>query len=273
MNFGLYNMEQPYFSIIIPTYNSTQTLQTCLNSIIVQSFQNFEIIIIDGYSTDSTLEIIKINASLLTSQFKWCSEMDKGIYDAMNKGIKKATGKWLYFLGSDDILNNSLVLQKVFDINKSKHNVVYGNVKIVGDTTWASNGDIYDKCFDLLKLLQKNICHQAIFYNKECFTDNASIYNVEYKLCADWDLNFRFWAIKPFLFIDIMVADFYSGGTTTKTNIDESFSRDFNKNLNHYFSIKNVSNYFVVQKYFFLRIKYLKIQSFKNLVKKLIRRG
>src|ERR1700730_11011275 len=88
-------------SIIIVTYNAENTLQRCLDSIYIQAYPEIEIIVIDGNSTDNTVEILKRNSSRIAF---WKSEPDEGIYDAMNKAIKHITGKWVYFLGADDEL-------------------------------------------------------------------------------------------------------------------------------------------------------------------------
>ncbi len=93
--------EHPPISIIIVTYNAAKTLQASLDSIYRQKYPAIEIVMIDGASTDNTVEIIKQNADNLSY---WVSEKDAGIYDAMNKGIKHATGNWIYFLGADDVL-------------------------------------------------------------------------------------------------------------------------------------------------------------------------
>ena len=266
-------MTTPFFSIIIPTYNSAQTLTACLESILNQSFQNFEILIIDGYSTDDTTSIIKKYAGFANSTIKWLSEKDKGIYDAMNKGLKLAKGEWIYFLGSDDKLNNQDVLQKIATLYKVDYDVVYGNVEIIGDTSWAKNGDLYDGIFDFSKLLQKNICHQATFYRMKCFDGHSNIFNIDYTLCADWDFNFRCWAKRNFLFVDLTIADFYGGGETTKNNNDKAFSRDFNKNLLEYFGTDNKNNLELIQKLINKNSVVSGRQSLKNLVKKILKRN
>ena len=227
-------MRNPFFSIIIPTYNSINTLSACLDSIVNQSLQNFEILIMDGLSKDGTIPIVK-KYEAGNANIRWVSEKDKGIYDAMNKGVKMAKGEWIYFLGSDDLINNNQILQKIFSLNKSGYEVVYGNAKIVGDTSWAKDGELYDGKFDLQKLLKKNICHQAIFYNKNCFANGSSLFNNDYKLCADYDFNLRCWANHPFLYINLTIVDFYGGGKSTQHNSDELFIKDFNKNRLTYF--------------------------------------
>jgi glycosyltransferase involved in cell wall biosynthesis len=173
----------PIFSIIIPTYNSEQTLQKCLESVINQCFTGFEILIMDSVSTDSTLEIAK---SFNDARIKIFSEKDEGVYDAMNKGIDKAKGEWLYFLGSDDELYNNDVLYKTHEVICCKpYDLIYGNV------IFKSNNQVFDGAFDLLKLCTKtNMCHQSIFYKKELFY-RLGMYNLKYKISADYDFNIR----------------------------------------------------------------------------------
>jgi len=147
-------MNSPFFSIIIPTYNSEATLQRTLNSILEQLYSNFEIVIVDGISKDNTIAIIQTNASK-DNRIKFSSEKDNGIYDAMNKGIHNAGGEWLYFLGSNDYLANNNVLKQVAEnIQNYNGHFFYGDVLLKGKK--------YDGEFNLEKLLQKNISHQAI---------------------------------------------------------------------------------------------------------------
>ena len=163
-------------SIIIPTFNSAKTLAVCLDSILKQSFTDFEVLIMDGLSTDNTLEIAKSydDIRLIIS-----SEKDNGIYDAMNKGITQSKGEWIYFLGSDDRLFNKNVFSEVYEIQKKGNSkIIYGNVLIEGQAGWAKNGQIYDGEFSLSKLIERNICHQAIFYKKEVF-DKLGLYNIK----------------------------------------------------------------------------------------------
>jgi len=168
-------------SIIIPSFQLGHELLGALDSISQQDFFNYEIIIVDGGSTDTTATVI--NESDLPIYF--LQEPDAGVYDAMNKGIKLAKGKWLYFMGADDRLAKG-VLNTIADyLQRNDVDIFYGNV------TLTSNGNSYDGFFDLDKLLyKKNICHQAIFYGKHVF-DKVGNYNLRYKIWADWDFNIR----------------------------------------------------------------------------------
>lgn len=223
-------MKNPFFSIIIPTFNSSALLGRCLSSIINQSSTNWEILIIDGLSTDNTLEIAR---NFNDHRIRIYSSADKGIYDAMNKGIKLAGGEWLYFLGSDDSFYSNEVLLILTRILNVKNKVFYGNVKVVGDTSWAKDGDIYDGEFDLKKLLYTNICQQAIFYHKSIFRE-INHFNVNYIVCSDWDFNLRCWSKYKFKYIDEIFCLFH-GGNTSSTIDDDAYRKDRWLNILNYF--------------------------------------
>ena len=225
-----------HFSIIIPTYNSGATLAVSLESIAQQGSKDVEVLVMDGISTDNTLEIAgsfqeKIPGLIISS------EKDKGIYDAMNKGIDKATGKWMLFLGSDDSFYDREVLENVYkmSIGTSKK-VLYGNAHIVGDTGWAQDGELYDGEFDVHKLLNQNICHQAMFYNAAFIKNEVGYFNLNYKKSSDWDFNLRCWSKMPFQFIDLTIANFVAGGFSTNSN-DTAIVEDFVDNVRRYFRI------------------------------------
>lgn len=169
-------------SIIIPTYNSSKTLQGCLESIANQTFRNFEVLVIDGVSNDNTVVIAEKYRSKLP-ELNVVSEPDKGIYDAMNKGISLAQGEWLYFLGSDDTLFDENVLNNVF-INESISDFDF----LYGNAIWGKTNKIYDGAFCVNKLFNQNICHQAIFIKKTTLIALGQ-FNMRYLALADWEIN------------------------------------------------------------------------------------
>ncbi|MBT5420060.1 MAG: glycosyltransferase [Candidatus Cloacimonetes bacterium] len=203
-------------SIIIPTFNASETLSEALNSIINQSFRDFEVLIMDGRSTDNTIEISK---SYNDARIRIFSEKDNGIYDAMNKGIRLSKSEWLYFLGSDDRLANTDTLKDVNKYLSKDYELVYGNVY------WGDTNKIYDGSFDLEKLVkQKNICHQAMFYNKNLF-DIIGEYNTKYEILADYDFNIRcFLNNRKILYIDIVIAYYCRLGVSNRI-IDSLFHK------------------------------------------------
>lgn len=205
-------------SIIIPTYNSEGSIEKCLQSVKNQLYSNFEIIIIDGLSTDRTMSII---ADFVKNdpRIRCISEKDQGIYDAMNKGIKMAKGEWLYFLGSDDkLMPNSL--DNIFSRNLSKVDVIYSNVLN------ESYGGVYAGEFDFEKLLNINICHQSIFFRKSIF-ERTGTFNLKYKALADWDHNMKWFLNDKInkLYVDDVIAIYSDGGFSSQF-IDNAFYED-----------------------------------------------
>jgi len=174
------------FSIIIPTYNSNETIKKCIDSILSQTYTHFEVWVIDGISTDGTLETVN---RFSDHRIHLYSGKDSGVYDAMNKGIDKAAGEWLYFLGSDDYFYDNQVLENIASfITKNNYDIVYGNAYFIGRKYF------HDGEFTRLKLsAELNICHQAIFYKKSVFS-RLGYYNLEFPINADWDFNMRCFA-------------------------------------------------------------------------------
>lgn len=210
-------------SIVIPTYNSSKVIKRALDSIVNQTMQDFEVLVMDGASTDNTGEIV---ASYNDDRIKFYSEPDKGIYDAMNKGIAKAQGEWLYFIGSDDWLLDNNVLQSVFSLNIDQYDVVYGDVE--SDLSEKNRGKW------TFYTLEYNRCHQAIFYRKNIF-DKIGDYTLKYKIGADHDLNLK-WFLNPEIknvFINQKIAHFSTGGFS-KEQGDDGFFDDFYSNILHY---------------------------------------
>ncbi len=227
-------MSQPLISIIVPTFNSSKTLKACLDSVFEQN-TSFEVLIIDSASTDGTLNLLEHYTSKYAN-IKVYSEKDKGIYDAMNKGMDLAKGEWLFFLGSDDVFYNKDVLQTISKkLTNTDREVVYGNVEIVGNTAWAKNGEIYAGKFSTEKLLNQNICHQAIFYKRDFKLKHVGYYNLDYVKSADWDLNLRFWSITKFAHTELTIAKYSVEGFSGNSG-DAKLSNDFVNNIMRYFN-------------------------------------
>lgn len=227
-------------SIIIPTFNSADTIQRCLRSIGIQTFADYEIVVQDGGSSDRTVELIQEfwqeNPGIRVELER---KPDKGIYDAMNKGSRRANGKWLYFLGCDDELHNQDVLNRMLcSSDADDYDVLYGNVHVIGNASWASDGAIYNGPFDLRELLSKNICHQAIFY-KTAFFRKVGSYNQKYVICADWDFNMRCWAEGRFHYLDVIVAKVSAGGVSGQGRSDPHFEAEKMKNVIRYFNLSS----------------------------------
>ncbi|MBD1363974.1 glycosyltransferase [Mucilaginibacter sp. ZT4R22] len=202
----------PFFSIIIPLYNSAETLSATLDSISAQEFTDLELICIDGASSDATLNMIgafKItHPALLTNVL---SEPDKGIYDAMNKGIALTKGSWLYFMGGDDTFQSGQVLSKIYEaIKGSDADLLYGNV------TGAVSHNVYNDN-TLAKVLFRGIHHQGIFYKKNVF-ESVGGYDLRFKIAADYHLTLKAFLNKAFKtqYADISIAYFGEAGLSSQ---------------------------------------------------------
>ncbi len=170
-------------SVIIPVYNAEKTVAKAIESVINQDYNNIEIIIVDGRSTDNSLSLIR-NYSGISCVI---SESDTGVYDAMNKGLKKATGDWLYFLGADDELDNVGVLSQVFRTAIPENcKLLYGNV-LNEDRKDKRVPELHIGKFDNGILYKNTLHHQGSFYHKSVFYNRR--YNAEYKILADYELN------------------------------------------------------------------------------------
>jgi len=203
---------QPLVSLITVCFNAAEVLESTLKSALNQTFQNFELVIIDGGSTDQTLNI--------ANQFKdkigyIVSEKDKGIYDAMNKGVKAAKGKWIYFLNAGDAFYSANVLSDIFEKEiPNEVQLIYGRIETKNEPTGinytagkpVSIADFYNGY---------PICHQATFSKKELF-DTLGYFNTKYKLAADTEWFYRVFKNheKQCLFIPNTIAYYDIQGTT-----------------------------------------------------------
>ena len=224
----------PKLSIIIPTFNSSACIEECLRSIASQTFSDYEVIVQDGCSSDGTVDKIRnFQRSDPGIDVKLAIEKDKGPYDAMNRGVRGASGEWLYFLGSDDQFHDRDVLRVMLGgLDLAAYEVIYGNVKMLGEPGWSY---LYDGVFDLKKLLNRNICHQSIFYRAE-FLRRVGEYNTNYVIYADWDFNLRCWSRTAFRYADVVVADFRVGGLSSSCK-DDSFRSEVAANVLRYFGL------------------------------------
>ncbi len=238
-------MNNPFFSIIIPSLNSSRTIRRSLDSIIHQNFLDFEILIIDGNSIDDTISVIN---SYNDFRIKLFSGFDRGIYDAMNKGLQWAQGNWLYFMGSDDYLHDEFVLSDIQKfITSSRNKVVYGNVKVHGETGWANHGELYGGEFEFRKFYKSNICHQSIFYNRGFILENSIKYNLRFPICADWDFNFQCWNQTKFEYTSRVIAVFQAGGISSRNDIFEPFLKERKKYLPYHYRLREVIKKFYRQ--------------------------
>lgn len=225
------------FSIITPTLNCASTIEGCLKSVAGQTFRDVEHIIVDGLSDDGTQELAgKYDDG--SGKVIIVSEKDRGIYEAMNKGINLANGRWLFFLGSDDELFDQHVLSNLFSkvLSSTKARLVYGDVLICRDIQWAKRGDIYDGKFDVDKLFSRNICHQAIFYRRDLFAEYG-LFNLSYPVCSDWEMNLRLFKREKTIYVPQIIARF-GGGISGGKNVSDPMLTELNEIRKKYYPIR-----------------------------------
>ena len=179
----------PFFTIITVSFNSEKTISDTINSVLNQTETNFEYIIIDGKSTDKTVEIIQSFEDQFKEKeisYQWVSEKDTGIYNAFNKGIKLAKGNWISFLGSDDIyLKGALNCYKNhIESRSSEIDFIHSNIQVENRAMFANS-------FKWKKFKRKmTIAHVGCFHNKEYFI-KYGLFNETYKIAGDYELLLR----------------------------------------------------------------------------------
>lgn len=168
-------------SIICPTYNVEGCIRDLIESVLAQTSDAYELLIVDGGSKDSTIEIVKEYQGKL----RYISENDHGIYDAMNKGVDMAKGEWLYFIGADDSLYSPTAIEEVLPyLNNKKTDVVLCKIN---SSEYGIIGSELSR-----KLMFKNVVnHQGALYRKSVFENYR--YSLEYSISADYDLNCHVW--------------------------------------------------------------------------------
>lgn len=172
-------------TIITVCFNSGKTIEDTIKSVLKQTYENYEYLIIDGGSSDNTLDIIKSYEKKFIGKLKYISEKDKGIYDAFNKGIKMASGDIIGFINSDDVLNGKDVFNKV--VNNISDGV-YSDVLMMDN-----NFNTPVRNFISGKYKKNGIfhpTHPSLYLKKEVY-DEVGEYNLDYKIAADLDLMLR----------------------------------------------------------------------------------
>ena len=185
---------KPLISVIVAVYNGAKTLQRCIDSVSDQTYPNKELIIIDGGSTDGTVEIIRSNEDKVTY---WKSEPDDGIYNAWNKALDHVSGDWILFLGSDDYLWKSNVFEEMIPhmIKAESQNIqiVYGQVARVTGDDEISCVDGFSWEYTWRSIIIDGIgtfTHQGMFHHRSLF-DHYGKFDESFKIAGDYELLIR----------------------------------------------------------------------------------
>lgn len=201
-------MNNPKISIITISFNAENCIEKTIQSVIEQSYDNIEYIIVDGGSKDGTVDIIKKYDKYIT---KWVSESDNGLYDAMNKGIRFATGNWICYMNCGDRFAGNNVIKDIFNTP------IESNIKVVyGDTYYVSSkGKRFWKAAVVNEAISKfqPYTHQSAFFSlakkEDLFFDNK-----RYRFAADYDVTcrlFKKYGENAFEYRPFVVAEYEAG--------------------------------------------------------------
>lgn len=238
---GLICNQSSLVSVITVVFNNVKDIERTLKSVINQTYKKVEYIVIDGGSTDGTLEIInkyKENIAHLVS------EPDKGIYDAMNKGLDLSTGEYVVFINSGDEIYDVNTIQNIFSKERDA-DIYYGETEMF-DSTWKSLGQRRHKSPKKLSLKSfrfgMSVSHQAIYVRR----DIASNYDLTYRLSADidWILD-ALTKAKKVVNVNMYVAKYLVGGMSKKKH-KESLIERFKIFSKYYGLIPNLLNHILI---------------------------
>jgi glycosyltransferase involved in cell wall biosynthesis len=177
--------EQPVLSIVVPVYNQESTISSCLKSLLSQTLSSLEIIVIDGNSTDDTASVV---GSFTDDRLRLISESDSGVYDAMNKGLEKASGTWIYFIGADDKLSGPDILNNLLDSPGADIDLIVGKVKNV-NREHPKVPEIHVGSFDKRMKFRNTVHHQGVVYRRDVIKDIG--YDSALAILGDYDLNIK----------------------------------------------------------------------------------
>ena len=221
----------PLISVVTICYNAKNDLEKTILSVLSQTYQDIEYIIIDGGSTDGTVDIIHKYSERL---FYWISEPDKGIYDAMNKGMDRATGSWINFMNAGDTFCDNEVIKNIFGYNDlSDYSVIYGDCYVS-----KLNQLQYLKASSMKKVhVQMPFCHQSSFIRKTRLR-----FSIDLKIAADYQMIYEYYrmnGISSFLYISKPISVFDATGISTTNNnlLQKEYGIVYKRTRNAYYYI------------------------------------
>ena len=249
----------PKFSIITVSFNTLNDFKNTLNSITEQIFKNFELIVVDGNSSDGTIDEIRKNEEHIS---QYIIEEDEGIYDAMNKGINFANSEWIIFLNSGDTFFNKNVLIEIDKIDLINYEIVYGKTIINNhNVRYSDNPKKINSNF-----ISMPFCHQSSLVRTDLMKKK---FDLKYKVSSDFDFFLKCYREnRNFLFTNSYIASVKSGGLSDKNRqlvFNENIKILKNNNLN---SRVSLLYFFKIKEYF---LSYIKKIIPKTILIKLIR--
>ena len=211
----------PLISIITINYNNVKGLQKTMDSVISQTFQDFEFIVIDGNSTDKSIDLVKQCPRIN----EWVSENDNGIYDAQNKGVLKANGNYLLFLNSGDCFVSSYVLQKVSSALLGGKSFYYGN--LILEKNKIKENHLAPKEIDIDFMLNSTFWHPCVFIKSDLFKQ-FGLYRTSFKIVGDYEFFIRC-LLKPNIsteYVNEFITEFEGNGISNDASQNETQTKE-----------------------------------------------
>lgn len=224
-------------TVITPVFNGQETIRSCIESVLTQSYPDKEYIIIDGGSTDNTVDILK---TYKDRSLKWISEKDNGLYDAFNKGIMMATGNVVCFLCADDMYEHTNVLLKIADTFRihPEAGIVYGDIIYVDKDDLSKIKRYWKSSPFKPGLFKKGWLppNTALFIRRSVFLQHG-LFSLQYKMASDYEMQYRFFEkfrVNSVYISDIMVR-MRSGGMSNSSlqSIYKSLKECYNALKDH----------------------------------------
>jgi len=222
------HINKPLITVITVVFNGEKHLEETILSVINQSYDNVEYIIIDGGSTDGTLSILRKYEEQIDY---WVSEPDQGIYDAMNKGIQCSLGEAIGIINSDDWYESNAISQIVSAFNGLFSSIVHGDMNIYKDDKLYYKSNLFKSIDKITKGMIIN--HPTTFVGMYLYK-KYGFFSTKYKIASDWDLMLRLYKARvPFTYIPQPIANFRLGGASynvnTKAILEKHVIRSYNK--------------------------------------------
>jgi glycosyltransferase involved in cell wall biosynthesis len=226
----------PLLTVVMATLNAAPDLPGSLGSLAAQDSRDFEVVLVDGGSSDATCQLA---ASLLEAAgipHRIVELPGSGIYEALNRGLREAEGEWVYVIGADDRLNSDGILTAVAQVLRAAK----PQVLVVHGDVWIENpGYRYGQPWDWPRFLERNISHQSAFYRRRPIQRMGIEYNPTYRLYADWDYNLKLFAVGPFQHVPLLIAVYACTGLSSRSK-DKLFLSEKERNVRRYLGWRSI---------------------------------
>lgn len=259
--------DKPLFSIVTICYNSAKTIERTILSILKQDEKDYEYLVVDGKSTDATIDILNNYKSKFEGRMRFTSEPDKGIYDAMNKGIRNAIGKYIWIVNSDDYISDnvlSLIKTQILESGNNEQSIIVGGLNLIDGHTsiYATppNRTHMVKCYCNLSM---GINHPSTIVPRKIYQE-VGLYDDRYYISADIDFFLRCMNKKiDFQFINSALTNMTMDGISNQLPIKKNI-HDWNLRYSKYCHNKLSYMYYMTRSVFKMLVRKVLPASFIN---------